>query len=255
MSYLFADEASNPVANEAVSEFIREKIRDRIVDPVLAEQMSPRYPIGTRRLILEIGYYEAFNQHNVTLVDVLEDPILEITEKGVRTAKSHHDIDLLIIATGFRAFLGPLEDAGIRNDKGETPKDVWAHGPRTLFGLMTPGFPNLFHPTNAGSPSVLGNAMLQHEIFGDWIADCIGYMDRRGHGAIEASMTAAEEWMRLVDEYAQRILPIRRLENQYMVHANEDGSRFFMPFCAGMGEYMPRVLEATSRNYEGFVLT
>ncbi len=255
MSYLFADEATNPVANEAVSEFIRGKIRDRIVDPVLAEQMSPRYPIGTRRLILEIGYYEAFNQHNVTLVDVLEDPILEITEKGVRTAKSHHDIDLLIIATGFRAFLGPLEDAGIRNDKGETPKDVWAHGPRTLFGLMTPGFPNLFHPTNAGSPSVLGNAMLQHEIFGDWIADCIGYMDRRGHGAIEASMTAAEEWMRLVDEYAQRILPIRRLENQYMVHVNEDGSRFFMPFCAGMGEYMPRVLEATSRNYEGFVLT
>jgi cyclohexanone monooxygenase len=254
MSYLFADETTNPMANETVSEFIRERIRQRVVDPVLAEKMCPRYPIGTRRLILEIDYYESFNQDNVTLVDLVEDPIVEITEKGVRTGKSHHDVDLLIIATGFRAFSGPLEDAGISNEKGQTPKDIWAHGPRTLFGIMTPGFPNLFHPTNAGSPSVLGNAMLQHEVFGDWIADCISRLDDRGHGTIEASMAAAEQWMHVVDEYAQRILPIRRLENQYMVHVNQDGSRFFIPFCAGMGEYMPRLLEATSRNYEGFVL-
>ena len=112
-------------------------------------------PIGTRRLILEIGYYEAFNQHNVTLVDVLEDPILEITEKGVRTAKSHHDIDLLIIATGFPLSWVCLRTRGIRNDKGETPKDVWAHGPRALWA-DDPGVPESLPPTNAGSPSVWG---------------------------------------------------------------------------------------------------
>ena len=253
MTYLFADSTTNHESNEIISEFAREKIRHRVKDPVTAEKMMPHYPFGTRRLILEIGYYEAFNQDNVSLVDVLDDPIVEITETGVRTERAHYELDLLVFAIGFRAFLGPLQDAGIRNEDGVTPKDVWAHGPRTLFGLMTPGFPNMFHPTNAGSPSVLGNAMLQHEFFGDWIAECITTMDKEGNSSIEASGPAADDWMRLVDGYAQRVMPIRRLQNQYMVHVNDDGSRLFMPFCAGMGEYVPKLLEATANNYEGFV--
>jgi len=216
MTYLFADSTTNRESNEIISEFARNKIRQRVKDPATAEKMVPHYPLGTRRLILEIGYYEAFNQDNVSLVDVLEDPIVEVTETGVRTERAHYEVDLLVFAIGFRAFLGPLQDAGIRNEDGLTPKDVWAHGPRTLFGLMTPGFPNMFHPTNAGSPSVLGNAMLQHEFFGDWIAECIVKLDKTGHATIEASGAAADEWMTLVDAYAQRVMPIRRLENQYI---------------------------------------
>ncbi len=254
MSYLFSDEATNPDSNAVVADFIREKIRERVKNPAVAETLSPRYPVGTRRLILEIGYYEAFNQDNVTLVDALDDPIVEVTETGVRTQRSSYDVDLLIFAIGFRAFVGPLQDAGIRNESGVTPKDVWADGPRTLFGLMTPGFPNMFHPTNAGSPSVLGNAMLQHEFFGDWISQCISSMDKAGHSSIEASYAAATEWMGLVDSYAQRIMPIRRGQDQYMVHVNQDGSRRFMPFCAGMGEYLPLITKATEQDYAGFDL-
>lgn len=255
MSYLFSDETTNPASNEVVAAFIREKIRSRVNDPAVAEKLSPWYPVGTRRLILEIGYYEAFNQDNVTLVDALSDPIVEVTETGVRTATSTYDVDLLIFAIGFRAFIGALQDAGIRNESGTTPQDVWANGPLTLFGLMTPGFPNLFHPTNAGSPSVLGNAMLQHEFFGDWIAECISFLDKRGYTSIAASHTASMEWMETVDSYAQRILPIRRAQDQYMVHVNGDGSRWFMPFCAGLGEYLPFITKATENQYAGFDLT
>lgn len=60
--------------------------------------------------------------------------------------------------------------------------------------------------------------------------------------------------MSTVDEYARRLIPIRRGQDQYMVHINRDGSRFFMPFCAGMGEYAPRILEATADSYNGFIL-
>jgi cation diffusion facilitator CzcD-associated flavoprotein CzcO len=255
MTYLFADETVNPDSNGIVSEFVREKIRRRVADPVLAEKLSPGYPFGTRRLILEIGYYEAFNQDNVTLADGVRDPIVEVTQTGIRTAERHYELDVIIFALGFRSFVGTLDDAGIRSENGYTPKEAWANGPRTLFGLMTPGFPNLFHPTNAGSPSVLGNAMLQHEFFGDWIANCIAYMDDRGFASIEASDAAADEWMHVVDSYAQRMFPIRRLENQYMVHVNGDGSRLFIPFCAGMGEYTPRVNAATENDYAGFILS
>jgi cation diffusion facilitator CzcD-associated flavoprotein CzcO len=252
MSQLFADEGTDRAANEVVAEFVRDKIRQRVADPVVAEKLCPRYPIGTRRLILEIGYYEAFNRENVTLVDVLEDPIVEVTETGVRTAGAEYGVDLLIFAMGFQAFRGAIDSAGIRNEQGLAPRDAWARGPRTLFGLMTPGFPNLFHPTNAGSPSVLGNAMLQHEFLADWVADCIAYMGRSGYSSVEASEPAADEWGRIVASYAERLL--RRQENQYMVHVNEDdGSRIFIPFAGGMGEYVPKVREATARGHDGLV--
>jgi cation diffusion facilitator CzcD-associated flavoprotein CzcO len=252
MSYMFSDQRTNLEANTIVADFIRRKIREQVADHTVAETLSPWYPVGTRRLILEVGYYEAFNQDNVTLVDVLRDPIIEITETGVRTAQTTYEVDLLIFATGFRAFTGPLQDAGIRNEDGVTPTDAWADGPLTLFGLMTPGFPNLFHPTNAGSPSVLGNAMLQHEFFGDWISECISSMDKDGYSTIEASFSAAKEWMNLVDSYAKRLVPFRRAEDQYMVQVNPDGSRWFLPFSGRMGEYLPLITKATENNYDGF---
>lgn len=252
MSYLFADEATNPESNEIVAAFLRMKTHDRLKSRELADQMCPQYPIGTKRLILDIGYYEAFTQDNVSLVNVVNDPLVEITESGIRTVASHYPVDVLIFAIGFDCFAGALQSAGIRNEEGGTPTDVWADGPRTVFGLMTPGFPNLFHPTNVGSPSVLGNSMIQHEFFGDWMAECISYIEKTNRSTIDASSSAAEQWMHTVDQYAQQILPIRRSQNQYMVHVNPDGTRYFKPFCAGMGEYVPKVLGATQRDYEGF---
>jgi cation diffusion facilitator CzcD-associated flavoprotein CzcO len=253
MTYLFADGTKNIATNEIVQNFVREKIRSGVRDQRLAEKLLPEYPFGTKRLILEIGYYESLNQDNVQFVDILGTPIVEVTNNGIRTTDAHYDVDLIIFATGFRAFIGPLEDAGIRNEGGETPKEAWARGPRTLFGLMTPGFPNMFHSATAGSPSVLENAMIEHEFMGDWIAGCIAHVRRMGHTTVEASGKAADEWMDVVDDYARRLFPIRRLESQYMVHVNEDGTRKFIPFCAGMGEYVPRVQGAAARGYEGFV--
>jgi cyclohexanone monooxygenase len=250
MSYLFSDQAYVRSSNDVVAEFVREKIRQTVTDPVLAEKLCPQYPIGTRRLILDIGYYETFNRDNVTLVDVLEDPIVKITETGVRTGEAHYEVDLLIFAVGFRAFEGAFDSAGIRNERGQTPSDVWSYGPRTLLGLMTPGFPNLFHPTSAGSPSVLSNQIMLHEFLADWVAGCIGLMDRSGYRTVEPTAAAADEWGRVVASYAERML--RRQEDQYMVHVNDDGSRIFKPFAGGIAEYVPKARAIAARGYEGF---
>jgi cyclohexanone monooxygenase len=250
MSYLFADQGIDHAANELVAEFVHEKIRDRVPDPVLAEKLTPAYPIGTRRLILEFGYYEVFNRDNVALVDVLADPIQEIIETGVRTASgATYDVDLLMFAVGFRPFQGSLDAAGIRNDQDQSVGRVWSRGPLTFLGLMTPGFPNLFHPTNAGSPSVLGNAVLQHEFLADWITELISHMDESGYSNVEASEEACDQWGSTVASYAERLL--RRQENQYMTHVNEDGTRVFIPFAGGMNQYVPRVRAIAANGYRG----
>jgi len=251
MAYVFEDIGTDYAANEIASEFVRDKIREQVHDPVTAEKLCPDYPIGTRRLILEIDYYDCFNRGDVTLVDVKEDPIEEITETGIRTQSgAHYEVDLIIFALGFKAFLGAIDTAGVVNEKGQTPRDVWARGPRTVFGLLTPGFPNLFHPTNAGSPSVLGPLILENEFHCDWIADCIAHMERNGYATVEASEEGADIWGQKSAAVAEKM--IRRQVDNYMVHVNaDDGSRIFQPWGAGMATYVPEVRAMTERGYEG----
>jgi cation diffusion facilitator CzcD-associated flavoprotein CzcO len=252
MAYVFEDIGYDRDANEVASEFVRQKIREQVSDPSVAERLCPDYPIGTRRLILEIGYYDCFNRDNVTLVDMREDPIAEITETGIRTRDNHFEVDTIIFALGFKPFLGAIDKAGIVNEKGVTPRQVWSRGPRTLFGLMTPGFPNLFHPTNAGSPSVLGPLILENEFHADWIADCIAHMERSGFATVEASEEGADIWGEKSAAVAENM--IRRMVDNYMVHVNrDDGSRIFQPWGAGMATYVPEVRKMTENGYQGVV--
>jgi cation diffusion facilitator CzcD-associated flavoprotein CzcO len=251
MAYVFADIGTHRPSNEIASEFARQKIRERVKDRVLAEKLLPDYPIGTRRLILEIDYYECFNRANVSLVDMREDPIQEITETGIRTRNDHYDLDLIIFALGFKPFLGAIDAAGVVNEKGQTPREIWARGPRTVFGLMTPGFPNFFHPTNAGSPSVLGPMILGNEFHVDWIADCIEHMTESGCSVVEPTEEGADLWGRKSATVAENM--IRRQVDNYMVHVNkDDGSRVFQPWGTGMETYVPEVRRMTEKNYQGF---
>jgi cation diffusion facilitator CzcD-associated flavoprotein CzcO len=227
MSYVFADIGTSFDANKIASDFVKNKIRQRVKDPALAEKLLPTYPIGTLRLVLETDYYECFNRDDVTLVDMKEDPIVEITDTGIRTKNNHYEVDTIIFALGFKPFLGAIDSAGVVNEKGATPRQAWARGPRTVFGLMTPGFPNLFHPTNGGSPSVLGPLILGNEFHVDWIVNCFKHMKQSGHTVIEATEEGAEIWGGKCAAVAENL--IRRQVNNYMTHVNEDGTAYSYP--------------------------
>jgi cation diffusion facilitator CzcD-associated flavoprotein CzcO len=79
----FYDINTDKNANELFSKFVAKKIRERVNDPEIAEKLIPKnHGFGTRRVPLEGGYYEAYNQPNVKLVDINENPIERIHEKG-----------------------------------------------------------------------------------------------------------------------------------------------------------------------------
>ena len=84
----FTDTMRTLEANEIVAEFVRGKIRQIVKDPDVAELLCPKtYPIGTKRICMDTGYFETFNRPNVTLVDVRANPITEITPAGLRTTR------------------------------------------------------------------------------------------------------------------------------------------------------------------------
>ena len=104
---------TNKVANVLAYNFWAEKTRARIHDPVKRDLLAPLKAIhsfGTKRPCLETNYFEVFNQPNVDLISVKESPIIEFTEKGIKTAKEGVvEFDIIIIATGFDSLTGSIE--------------------------------------------------------------------------------------------------------------------------------------------------
>jgi hypothetical protein len=62
---------------------------------------------------------------------------------GSAPAKEH-EVDIIVIATGFDALTGPLKNLGIRGRGGQSLAQKWEDGPETYLGLAMAGFPNLF---------------------------------------------------------------------------------------------------------------
>ena len=250
----FADQMVDPAANAHAAEYTAARIRERVKDPAVAEKLIPRgYPWGTKRLCVDIDYYETYNRPNVTLVDLRETPLDRITATGVRTTEADYPADAIVFAIGFDAMTGALARIDIRGREGIVLKDEWAAGPRTYLGLMVAGFPNLFTVTGPGSPSVLSNMVVSIEQHVDWICDCIGYLGNRQLGVIEASPEAQEAWVAHVNEVADQTL--YKQANSWYLGANVPGKpRVFMPYAGGVGVYRELCDGIAARGYEGFVL-
>jgi cyclohexanone monooxygenase len=252
----YLDVQIDPTANELACEMYREQVGRIIHDPETAEGLMPRdYPIGCKRPVIDIDYYEAFNRDNVTLVDLRRGGLERITPRGVQTGQGHFEFDALVYATGFDAMTGTLLRIDIQGREGVRLQERWDAGPRTYLGLQVAGFPNLFTITGPGSPSVLSNMIVSIEQHVDWIADLITYMDQQQLSTIEPTVEAEDEWIAHVNEVAAGTMFTAPSCNSWYLGANIPGKpRIFMPYVGGVGEYRKKCDEVAAKGYEGFVL-
>jgi cation diffusion facilitator CzcD-associated flavoprotein CzcO len=127
----FNDVLVNEEANRAAYNFWRDKTRARISDPAIAEILAPTEPIhpyGVKRPSLEQHFYEIFNQRNVSLVDLRTAPIERVTRSGIKTAAGEHELDVLVLATGW------MSNAVRAGDTGNRTLANWP-GAMVKFGL------------------------------------------------------------------------------------------------------------------------
>ena len=253
----YADVALDEEANELACEMYRDQVKRVIKDPATAQALMPRdYPMGCKRPVIDTNYYETFNRDNVTLVDLRQGGIEEITEAGVRTAKGDYTFDVLVYATGFDAMTGALGKIDIRGRENRALTEYWEAGPRTYLGLQVAGFPNLFTVTGPGSPSVLSNMIVSIEQHIDWIARCISDLDQRGAQTIEATTEAEDEWIAHVNDVAQNTMFTAKSCNSWYLGANIPGKpRIFMPYVGGVGVYREKCDEVARNGYQGFELS
>jgi cation diffusion facilitator CzcD-associated flavoprotein CzcO len=253
----FSDILLNEEANRAAYKFWRNKTRARINDPAVAEILAPTEPIhpfGVKRPSLEQHFYEIFNQHNVSLVDLRTTPIERITRSGIRTAAGDHKLDVLVLATGFDAVTGGLTSIDIRGTQGETLKEKWAKGVRAHLGMAVAGFPNLLLVYGPQSPNAFCNGPTCAELQGDWIARLLDHLRQRNYMRVEATVSAEEAWRAQVLELADATL-FPRADSWYL-GANIPGKpREMLSFTGGLPAYLAKCRESAERGYEGFALS
>ena len=243
-------------ANATITEFMRGKIRARVKDPAVAEKLIPtNHGFGTRRVPLESGYYEVYNQPNVRLVDIRETPIERITPAGIRTTAEEHAVDMIIYATGFDAITGAFDRIDIRGRGGRRLKEKWADGPRTFLGLQVEGFPNLFTlvgPHNAATFCNIPRCIEQNV---EWVTALIAHMRARGHVRVEPTAEAEREWTQHVLDTGRRMLFTQVDSWMTGINSNVAGKdkRTFIVYAGGAPKYRERCDDVAARGYAGFV--
>ncbi|MGY3603027.1 flavin-containing monooxygenase [Bradyrhizobium sp. Lot11] len=256
LTQLWADQGVDVDGNALVSELIHEKIRAAVKDPDTAEALTPHdHPFGAKRPCLDTNYYATYNRPNVTLVNLRQEPIKEITATGITSDKRSFDLDVIVFATGFDAMTGAIKAVHpITGRDGKSLSDVWAQGPQTYLGLTVAGFPNLFMITGPGSPSVLSNMAVSIEQHIDWVVDRLTALREAGFTTMEATETAQAGWARHMADCAT--VTLHRLANTWYTGANVPGkARGVMPYTGGVGPYRSICNEIVSRGMLGFKLT
>jgi cation diffusion facilitator CzcD-associated flavoprotein CzcO len=178
---------------------IHRRIDDVVEDTATADALKPWYMFMCKRPCFHNDYLPTFNRSTVHLVDTHGKGITEIGPEGPVFDGKVYPLDLLIYATGFE-----VQKTGTWNRilgaGGVDLQDKYAEGIRTLLGIHTHGFPNMFI-MGGYQASFNFNLTDVLQAQGDHIAACIDYARRHGHVTLDATYDAEEWWVQEVIEH------------------------------------------------------
>ena len=166
----------------------RRHLESQVADPALRARLTPDYTVGCKRILLSSSYYPALQRPNVNLVT---DPIAEITETGLVTADgTAHPADVIIYATGFRV----IDSVAALNVTGRDGRELKQEGVEAFHGMTVRGFPNFFMllspNTGLGHTSVV--FMIETQI--QHVMSCLRLLARDRAGTIEVQPDALRRY-------------------------------------------------------------
>lgn len=230
----FSDIATSREANDAAADFIKRKIGQIVKNPEVARKLTPT-DIYAKRPLCGNDYYDVFNRQNVTLVDVKEDPIAALTPKGIRRASGvEHELEVIVLATGFDAVDGNYTKIDMRGRGGVTMSEKWKEGPQGYLGMMEADFPNLFMILGPNGPFTNLPPSIETQV--EWISDTIAKLEREGRKTVEPTQAAVDEWVATCRSIADMTLFPQA--QSWIFGANIPGKKnAVMFYMAGLGNY------------------
>ena len=247
----FGDIATDEDANETAASFIRSKITAMIDDPETARKLTPT-GLFARRPLCDDGYFQVFNRPNVDAVAIKENPIREVTAKGVVTEDGVlHEMDVLVFATGFDAVDGNYRRMTITGRGGLNINDHWNGQPTSYLGVATAHFPNWFMVLGPNGPFTNLPPSIETQV--EWISETIDFAERTGVRAIEPTSDAESAWTQTCTDIAN--MTVFTKVDSWIFGANVPGKTPSVLFyLGGLGNYRAVLAEVTQNGYQGFAL-
>ena len=187
----FAAFVARPGMLKAAQPIAARHLARSVADPALRAKLTPRYVMGCKRILLSSDFYPALTRPNV---EVVAAGVARVDGRTVIAGDgTARDVDVIILATGFRAVDVPIAGR-IIGAGGVTLAQAWGGDMRALRGTTVPGFPNLC--LVIGPNTGLGHSSMIHIIESQlrYILDYLATLDRTGAAALDARRGAQERW-------------------------------------------------------------
>jgi cyclohexanone monooxygenase len=184
------------------------------------------------------------------LVDIKDrEPIVEITETGIRTTENDYEFDIIVLATGFQAYTGAQEALAIRGRNGLLLRDKWDTESASIMGVFVADFPNLFMITGPQAPFANLPTSIEQNII--YIVDCIKKMESEGYDLCEPSQQAEDEWTAHVAEIHQQTLMAQGDKvHSWMMGANlENRNPRVLIYYGGANVYYDKMRESVEGGF------
>jgi cation diffusion facilitator CzcD-associated flavoprotein CzcO len=179
----------------------RRHLARQVPDPRLRRQLTPDYPIGCKRIVIDSSFYPALSRPNVELVTA---KIARMTDTGIQTEDGLvHRVDTIVYATGFRTteFLAPMEIVG---RDGRKLREEWKDGAQAYLGMAVSHFPNLF--LLHGPNTILGHNsnifMIECQV--RYVIECLRVLSNGHRGSLEVRPEAMADYQRRLDRSIRR---------------------------------------------------
>jgi len=232
---------------------IHQRIDETVEDPETAESLKPWYMLMCKRPCFHNDYLPTFNRPNVHLVDTHGEGITEIGAKGPIFHGKEYELDVLIYATGFE-----VQQTGIYNRivgaGGVALDDKYADGIRTLLGIHTAGFPNLFI-MGGYQASFQFNLTDLLQVQGDHIANCIAYAREHGYTTVDCSPESEDWWVQEVIEHRGKTNRNAECTPGYYNFEGNENRRQDGNYNGGFPAYIDHIGDVESAMEQHFVCT
>jgi cation diffusion facilitator CzcD-associated flavoprotein CzcO len=163
-----------------------------IPDPELRAEVTPRFEIGCKRILISNDWYPTLARDDV---DLVTDPITKITGTAVVTADGvEREVDAIVVATGFYTTEQPIADH-ITGAEGRTLAEVWSEdGMAAYKGTTIHGFPNLFQIV--GPNTGLGHSSMVFVIESQiaYIVDALRLMRTERLASVQPRLGSQRRW-------------------------------------------------------------
>ncbi len=232
---------------------IHRRIDEIVADPETADSLKPWYMLMCKRPCFHNDYLPTFNRPNVTLVDTHGQGITEIGPKGPIFDGVEYEIDLLIYVTGFE-----VQQTGIYNriigEGGLDLNDKYADGIRTLLGIHSHGFPNLF-VMGGYQASFQFNLTDLLQVQGDHIANCIDSARRNQLDTIDVRPESEQWWVDEVITHRGKTTRNQDCTPGYYNFEGQENRRQDGNYNGGFPRYIDHIASVEEAMEDHFVFT